>query len=133
LALLALSATVMGDGHAYVVIANPNAGVSSVDRGFLADAFLKKTTSWPGGATIRPVDQRASSPVRRAFSEDVLHRSISEVKGYWQQRIFSGRDVPPPELDNDDDVVGYVMRYDGAVGYVSASTQLHGARVISIR
>ena len=131
-ALLVLSATVLGDARSYVVIVNPNNGSSSVDRGFLADAFLKKTTTWPSGEVIHPVDLPGSSRVRHEFSEDVLHRSISEVKGYWQQRIFSGRDVPPPELDNDDAVMAYVMRYNGAVGYVSTSARLNGPKVVSV-
>ncbi len=134
--VLALSATavpVMGDGRSYVVIVNPANAESSADRAFLADAFLKKTTTWSNGATIHPVDLPGNSPVRHAFSDDVLHRSISEVKGYWQQRIFSGRDVPPPELDTEAEVVAYVLKYNGAVGYVSASAPLNGTKVISVR
>lgn len=133
LALLMVSATVSGDGRTYVVIVNPNNASSSVDREFLADAFLKKTTTWPNGEVIHPVDLPASSRVRRDFSDEVLYRSISEVKGYWQQRIFSGRDVPPPELDNDDEVIAYVLKYGGAVGYVSVSAKLNGAKIISVR
>lgn len=132
-ALLALSTPVSGDTRLYVVIVNPSNDITSVDRDFLADAFLKKTTSWSNGTTIHPVDLPASSPIRRAFSEEVLRRSISEVKGYWQQRIFSGRDVPPPELDSDAEIVAYVLKYDGAVGYVTPGTSLNGAKLISIR
>jgi hypothetical protein len=71
--------------------------------------------------------------VRRRFSDEVLHRSVSEVKSYWQQRIFSGRDVPPPELDTDDQVVTYVLRHAGAVGYVSAEAALNGTKVLEVR
>lgn len=132
-ALLALSTTVLGEARSYVVIVNPGNPASSFDRSFLADAFLKKVTSWPGGEVIHPVDLPARSRVRHGFTRDVLHRSISEVKGYWQQRIFSGRDVPPPELDDDAAVIAYVMRHPGAVGYVSTETKLSGPKVISVR
>ena len=118
---------------AYQVIVHPENPTTNVDRKFLEDAFLKKITTWPNGNSIRPVDRTASSPVRRAFSEEVLNRSVEAVKGYWQQRIFSGRDVPPPELETDDDVVSYVLKYDGAVGYVSGEAALKGARVLTVR
>jgi hypothetical protein len=55
------------------------------------------------------------------------------VRAYWQQRIFSGRDVPPPELDSDQQVVDYVMKYPGAIGYVSGAADLKGARAVQIR
>jgi ABC-type phosphate transport system substrate-binding protein len=131
--LLALSTTVLGEARSYVVIVNPSNNIAGVDRDFLADAFLKKITAWQSGDVIHPVDLPGNSRVRRDFSEDVLHRSISEVKGYWQQRIFSGRDVPPPELDDDAAVVAYVLKNNGAVGYVSVGTPLNGARVVSVR
>jgi hypothetical protein len=82
---------------------------------------------------IRPVDLAANSVVRRKFTEDVLNRSVEAVKGYWQQRIFSGRDVPPPELDTDEDVIAYVLKYEGAIGYVSGSASLRGTKVLAVR
>jgi hypothetical protein len=55
------------------------------------------------------------------------------VRSYWQQRIFSGRDVPPPELDSDDAVIGFVSKYAGAVGYVSGAAKLVGVRELGIK
>ncbi|HEY2518322.1 MAG TPA: hypothetical protein VGI39_45950 [Polyangiaceae bacterium] len=123
-----------GDGRAlYVVIVNPDNPAVSVDRQFLADAFLKKVSTWGNGDVIRPVDLPPGSPVRQQFTDEILHRSIQEVKGYWQQRIFSGRDVPPPELDKDEQVVDYVLHHGGAVGYVSRSAPLGGAKPLAIQ
>jgi ABC-type phosphate transport system substrate-binding protein len=116
----------------YVVIVHPNNPTTGVDRKFLSDAFLKKTTRWDHGEVIRPVDQAPDSPVRRKFSEDVLRRSVAAVRSYWQQVIFAGRDVPPPELGSDDDVVKYVLKYPGSVGYVTGGADLNGAKVISV-
>jgi ABC-type phosphate transport system substrate-binding protein len=134
LAFTALPRAVTGESRpVYEVIVNATNPTTSVDREFLAGAFLKKTTEWPDGAVVRPVDLPSSSAVRRRFTEEVLHRSVAEVKTYWQQRIFSGRDVPPPELDTDDEIVEYVARHDGAVGYVSGGAALGGTKVVTVR
>jgi ABC-type phosphate transport system substrate-binding protein len=133
-AIAALGASVSAEPRpVYEVIVNPGNSIGTVDRQLLADAFLKKTTEWPDGETMKPVDLAPASPVRGRFSEEVLHRSVAEVKGYWQQRIFSGRDTPPPELDSDDEVVQYVLKHRGGVGYVSAGAALGGARVVGVR
>ena len=117
----------------YRVIVNAENGMTTLDRKFLTDAFLKKTTRWPNGAFIRPVDLGADSAVRRRFSEDVLNRSVAAVKSYWQQLIFSGRAIPPPELEAEADIIQYVARYRGAIGYVSANGELAGVRVVSVK
>lgn len=118
---------------AFRVIVNPDTPAESIDRRFLADAFLKKVTRWPSDELIRPVDLGPESAVRRRFSNDVLSRSVGAIKSYWQQMVFSGRGVPPPELDSDGDVVRFVLRNRGAVGYVSASGDVAGAKIISVR
>jgi ABC-type phosphate transport system substrate-binding protein len=113
-----------------VCSANPAATAS---RSFLADVFLKRTSHWEDGQPLHPADLRPESQVRRNFSEQVLKRSVAAVRNYWQQRIFSGRDVPPPELDSDDAVVRYVATHRGAIGYVSASAKLQDVKVIALK
>lgn len=117
---------------AFRVIVHPNNPLRSADRAYVADAFLKKLTRWQDGEPIRPVDLRADNPVRRRFSENVLKRSVGAVRSYWQQRIFSGRDVPPPELESDENVVGFVAKFPGAIGYVSGAAKLSGVRELSL-
>jgi len=94
-ASLVASFGAMGAGAAsppaYVVIVHPTNPTTSVSRRFLADAFLKKTTRWDNGETIRPVDQAPDTSVRRRFSDEVLKRSVAAVRNYWQQIIFAGR------------------------------------------
>jgi ABC-type phosphate transport system substrate-binding protein len=115
------------------LIVHPKNPAASVDRGFVAQCFLKKVTNWPHGVVIRPVDLVVDSQVRRTFSEEALGRSIAAVKSYWQQIIFSGRGVPPPELNSEDDVVRYVLREPGGIGYVSPNVDIRGARVLPVQ
>jgi ABC-type phosphate transport system substrate-binding protein len=115
------------------LIVHPSNPQRVVERSFVADAFLKKTTRWDGGETIRPVDLRANATPRKIFTERVLKRSVGAVRSYWQQRIFSGRDVPPPELDSDDEVLAFVAKYPGAVGYVSGAAKLKGVKELAVR
>ncbi len=114
------------------VITHPGRPETSLKREFVADAFLKNITHWPDDETIRPIDQRPDSAARRHFSDSVLRRSVQAVKTYWQQRIFSGRGVPPPELDSDDAVVHYVETHPGALGYISGGVSPGKAKVLAV-
>ena len=115
------------------VIVNPQNQAGPVERKFLTDVFLKKVTRWGNMEAIRPVDQRADSPIRASFTVAIMRRSVEAVKTYWQQAVFSGRDIPPPELEADEDVVRYVLRNPGAVGYVSGQADLRGTRILTVR
>jgi len=125
-----LRAARAADRGAFRIVANAANRESKLSRDFLTQAFLKKVSRWRDGEAILPVDLPSSSTTRKAFSEAVLNRSVEAVRAYWQQRIFSGRGVPPPELAGDEEVLQYVRKYRGAIGYVSASASLQEVKVI---
>ncbi len=124
---------VSGKSPGYIIIVHPENPVREVDRSFLQNAFLKRTVQWPNNDTIRPVDLAPDFPVREQFSREVLKRGTSEVRNYWHQQIFSGKSVPPPELESEADVIAYVLRNAAAIGYLSADSNPRGARVIPIK
>jgi ABC-type phosphate transport system substrate-binding protein len=73
-----------------------------------------------------PVDQEKDALVREAFSNAILGRSPSQMESFWQQQIFSGKDVPPAKRKSDAEVIEFVSENPGAIGYVSASASLGG-------
>lgn len=115
-----------------IVIVNRANPHSAIDREELARLFLKKKLKWSHGVTAMPVDQKLTSEIRRIFSQEVLLKPVSAVNAYWQQRIFSGRGIPPPQKTSDSAVVLFVASNPGAVGYISASAAIGKVKVLSI-
>jgi hypothetical protein len=130
---LRLTAAYADQDLALRIVVDPENPATELSRDDLADVFLKSSTRWPDGTAVRPVDQKSESAVRKTFSERILKRTIAAVRSYWQQRIFSGRDVPPPELESDDAVIRYVREHRGAVGYVSGAANAGGTKVVSVK
>ena len=133
LVLAALSAHATAPRPTFLVICHPDSTTTAVERSFLRDVFLKKVSSWPTGQRAYPIDLAPNSPTRRLFSEMVLNRPVEAVRSYWQQHIFSGRDLPPPEVDNESEVIRYVHEHTGAVGYISAESSAAGVKVLTAR
>ncbi len=117
----------------YRVIVNAKNPATSIDKRFLADAFLKKRTRWSNDVVIKPVDQTAKSAARQRFTGSILDRTIAAVRRYWAQVVFSGRGVAPPEVASDADVVKYVANNPGAIGYVSAGADVRGVKVLEVK
>ena len=130
-ALAGTHARAANDG--YQVIVNPDNPVTEVDRDFLHDAFLKKNTSWSGGESLRPVDLSRRYPARESFTREVLKKTLPQLKRYWNQQIFSGKGVPPPELDSEKAVIAYVLANKGAVGYLPSGVDPAGAKVVKVK
>ncbi len=118
------------DGFRLVV--HPSNAVDSLTRAHAAQLFLKKTTRWPSGGPVHPVEP-ADERLRERFADKVLGKTLGGVRAYWNQLIFSGRDVPPLERASDDEVVAYVRANPGAVGYVSAGAGTAGVKVVPLK
>jgi ABC-type phosphate transport system substrate-binding protein len=115
------------------VIVNSTNATSSLTEAELSRLFLKKTVAWPSGLTVTPVDQERTSDVRRAFSQKVHGKDADAVVSHWQTLVFSGRDTPPPIKGSDASVVEFVRANPGAVGYVSAGTDVTGVKTLQVR
>ena len=128
LALLLVAAPAAARAQGYVVVVNAASGVTALPKSELSNVFLKKS------AKLTPVDQSKGAAVRDAFSKAVLGRPASAVATYWQQQIFAGKDVPPPEKGDDAAVLAYVKSTPNGVGYVSAGAAIgDGVKTLTIQ
>jgi ABC-type phosphate transport system substrate-binding protein len=138
LATAALAAAVVGTADAtgpFVVIVNASVIGTNVRRADLAAVFLKKSLRWGDGSPASPVDQSSTSPVRRGFSETVLQMPVMAVVQYWGRQLASpAASVRLPAVkESDEDVLVYVSKTSGAVGYVSTGTALPtGVKAVTI-
>ncbi len=118
---------------AFAVVVHESNPLATMPREQVARMFLRKVGRWSSGAPVMPVDLPVASPVREAFSEQVLGRSVAAVRAFWNARIFSGRDTPPPEKVSETEVLAFVRSTPNAIGYVSVDTPLpRGVRAIGI-
>jgi ABC-type phosphate transport system substrate-binding protein len=133
-------ALALGLGHAaatgseqFKIVVHPDNPVTALDAQFVRDAYLRKASAWNTGAVVRPIDLSAAFAVRNRFVQDVLRKSPSQLKNYWNQQIFSGKGVPPPEVGSTASVVRYVLANPGAIGYLPLDADAGGAKVIKVQ
>ena len=118
----------------FKIIVNKDNPVESITLDELKRIFLKKQTKWENGDKIYPVDLNESSKTREYFTENIHGKRISSIKAYWQKQIFTGRGVPPPEKSSEKEVLEYVEKNEGAIGYIRStkSTNKYDVKTISI-
>ena len=126
-----LLAVAAGTADNYKVVVHSANPATSLGRKEISALFLRRSTRWPDGTEVLPVDG-PDSPVRESFSKDVHGRKTAAIRSHWLQIIFSGRGVPPPEKPSDTAVIAYVETHPGAIGYVSASTAASDVKVLKV-
>jgi hypothetical protein len=133
LALGALALTASAEDVRYKVVVHPDNPATSVSASFVRDAFLKKAVEWGSGEAIRPVDLAWRLPERRRFTEEVLRKTPAQLKSYWNQQIFSGKGVPPPEAGTPQAAIAYVLANPGSIAYVPSTVDVGPAKVLQLR
>jgi ABC-type phosphate transport system substrate-binding protein len=109
----------------FVVIVHPSVPGVSLRRSALAAVFLRQATRWGGGQAAVPVDQSGASAVRKAFSDTVLGMPVAAALQYWQKQAFAMSPLRPPAVKGSDaEVIAFVAKTEGAVGYVSKAVDL---------
>jgi ABC-type phosphate transport system substrate-binding protein len=130
LSVLVLAALVVPAGKSpaaadpsFLVIIHPEVEGTKIPREVLTSIFLKEALRWGDGLVVSPVDQSMQSEVRASFSQVVLGKTLEGIRSLWHQKVLHGV-MPPPVKSSDEDVIAYVAKTRGAIGYVSSGTVL---------
>lgn len=118
----------------FKIIVNEVNSVKSISADYLKKIFLKKETKWQDDSKIYPVDLNETSNIRENFTEKIHGKRVSAIKAYWQKQIFTGRGVPPPEKSSEKEVLEYVEKNEGAIGYISINKSIskYDVKIIKI-
>ena len=113
----------------FKIIVHSSIQIEKLTKNELSDIFLKKKRNWNNGMQIKPVDLSESLGIREDFSEAIHGRKVSSIKAYWQKQIFTGKGVPPPEKNSNQEVQEYIEENIGAIGYVSIDYKINRDKV----
>jgi len=114
------------------VIANPSVGASSVSVDELKSVFLITKTALSDGSHVEPVLEK-SGPVHEAFIKEYLGKTDSALQTYYRSLVFTGKASMPKTLGADAEVVAYVAKTKGAIGYVSAGASTAGVKALEVK
>jgi ABC-type phosphate transport system substrate-binding protein len=104
-----------------VVIVNPKNPAASLSADQVAQIFLGKSSSFPGGGAATPINIAEGVALRDEFYIKVADKNPGQVKAYWAKQMFSGKGSPPRELGSSADVKHAVASDANAIGYVEKS------------
>jgi TonB family protein len=112
------------------VIANPSVKADSISTHELKSLYLEEKSSL-NGTHVEPVIGKRG-PAHEAFLRDYLGQTDDELQKYYQTLVFTGKGLMPKTVGSDAEVVAYVAKTRGAIGYVGASASMAGVKTLAI-
>jgi len=135
-ALLAVAALLSyAQQHAFAgdikIVANPSVRADSITPAELRSVFLEDRRSLDDGSHVEPVLAKGGA-AHEAFLRQYVGKSDDDLRTYYRTLVFTGTGSMPKFLDSDAEIINYVSRTKGAVGYVSIDFPSNGVKVLSI-
>jgi ABC-type phosphate transport system substrate-binding protein len=114
-----------------VVVVHPS-NDTAINAKTVKRIFLGKEKKFSNGKEALPLNQVPASGARSFFDTDTLGRSSTQIAAYWSKLVFTGKGIPPKELDNDGAVLAIVADNPNAIGYVDSASVSDAVKVISL-
>lgn len=114
------------------VIANPSVGATALSADELKGIFLSTKSSLGDGSRVEPVLEKGG-PVHESFVKTFLGKSDAALETYYRSLVFTGKGSIPKTLASDAEVIAYVARTKGAIGYVGSGAQTDGVKILQVK
>ncbi len=114
------------------IIANPSVGAASVSADELKGIFLATKTSLGDGSHVEPVIEKGG-PAHETFVKSYLGKTEAALETYYRSLVFTGKGSMPKTVASDADMVAYVAKTKGAIGYVSAAANTTGVKTLDLK
>ncbi len=125
-ALLAATLPAQADDGLAVIA---NASLKNVDADTVRRIYTGRTIELDG-QVLRPVNLSPGQALRSRFLRALLQQGDEDYTAYWTVRRYIGKGTPPRDLASPAEVIDYVARTPGAIGYIDAADLKPGVSVL---
>ncbi len=115
-----------------IVIVNPGVNVDTLDSKTVRYIFLGKKTSWDGGVRIIPVALETGA-LHKDFLKTYVRKTPSQFSTHWKRMTFTGKAEEIRTFRSEAQLVEFVSKQPGAVGYVSGSAAIDGVKAVPVQ
>ena|SRR3990167_6800118 len=125
--LLLVCVTLSHAADRIVVIGH--ASVRKIDLITVQRIFTGKTIE-VDGVRVRPANGAPNLVARQRFLSQYLQTDEDQYVAYWTVRRYVGKGTPPHEVKQTAEMLEFVSKTPGAIGYVDEADVLPGMNVL---
>jgi hypothetical protein len=103
------------------VIVISNGGSASVTKAELEQYFLGKKTSLGNNKVV--IATLKTGAAHETFMKEYMGKMPDQFLMYWKQLVFTGRGTMPKSFENDKELIAFIAKTPGAIGYVASGSK----------
>ncbi|MFZ9981908.1 MAG: substrate-binding domain-containing protein [Cyclobacteriaceae bacterium] len=105
-------------GQDFLVVGN-DTGNAYLTNDDLVSIFKPKNNRWENNRPIIIVLPGSGSDISEVVARRVYGKSFVAVQKYWLSLVFQGRFNAPYFFNTDEEVLNFIRKNPGAIGFVS--------------
>ncbi|MBZ5680415.1 MAG: energy transducer TonB [Acidobacteriia bacterium] len=113
------------------IVANPSVRADSITAAELRSVFLAEKRSLRDGSHVEPVLAK-SGMAHEAFLKRYIGKSDDVLQTHYRTLVFTGTGLMPKVLASDAEIIHYVGKTKGAIGYVDSDLPVEGVKILTI-
>jgi len=114
------------------IVANPSVDASELSADELKGVFLLTKSALRNGAHVEPVLLK-SGAAHEIFLKQYVGKTEAALETYYRSLVFTGKASMPKSVASDTEVMAYVAKTKGAIGYISAGASAAGVKVVEVK
>lgn len=114
------------------VVANASVGVSEISADDLKRVFLGAKNSLSDGSAVEPVLMQGGA-AHESFLKEYVGKTDAALRNHFKSLVFTGKGSMPKSFASDADVVAYVSKTKGAIGYVGSAAAAAGVKRLAVK
>lgn len=103
-----------------LIVTSARGAVGELSRQQAEQLYLGRTRSLPDGTAVALADLPAGG-VRDRFYEQLTGKNPSQIRAYWSRMVFTGRALPPQQVENARELGARLLGNPNLVGYLLAA------------
>jgi ABC-type phosphate transport system substrate-binding protein len=114
-------------------IANANVAETAIAAKDLKSIYLGKESKWADGSRVVIVIL-GESELSDAYLKTAAGMSYGQFDKYWKKQVFTGKGKMPDKFDTEAELIAFMAKTPGAIGYVSeeAAKDAAGIKTLTV-
>ena len=110
------------------VLVNSTTAIITISEDDLKNYYLGKRSSWPDGSKVTVVVLKDGASHEILMKK--LGKSTSQFNTGWKKLVFTGKGSMPEQVSSEDELVAFVAKNPGSIGYANVGKVKDGVKAI---
>lgn len=110
------------------VLVNGTSAIITLSEDDLKNYYLGKRSSWPDGSKVTVVVLKDGASHESLMKK--LGKSTSQFSTGWKKLVFTGKGSMPEQVSSEDELVAFVAKNPGSIGYADVGKVKDGVKAI---